>query len=125
MLFRSKDQHFFVRDGHSYFFDGTNWYRVSISLAGGSSQCPLELQWAFAILPERLRQGRFTIQTDKTIGAHRTEGIQYVVHRAEVTITVTEWVDRATGLVIRAERVYHRGSVVVERDVADYTYSTG
>lgn len=118
-----KGQHFFVRDGHAYFFDGTSWYRVSASLAGGSSQCPLDLQWAFAILPEHLQRGQFTILPDAMIAGRRAEGVQYVTHRGKQTITATEWVDRSTGLVVRAQRIFRRSSVVVERDVADYSYS--
>jgi hypothetical protein len=117
------DQHFFVRDGRAYFYDGKAWYRVSTSLSGGSAQCPLDIQWAFAILPAHLENGNFTILPDRTLGGIRVRGVRYSVRTGSGVSTSTEWVNLASGLVARAERVIRRGSHIVERDRAVYSYT--
>ena len=116
------DEHFFVRDGGAYFYSGGKWYRVSATFHGGTAQCPLDIMWAFVILPAHLQQNQFTVLPGSVIGGHRTEGIRYSARRGQTLLTTTEWVDRTTGLVRRAERLIRRNSKVVERDVADYSY---
>jgi hypothetical protein len=118
-----RNQHFFVRDGHTYFFDGKNWYQVSAALSGGSAECPLDIRWAFAILPAHLEGNRFLMLPERTLHGRPAEGIQYAVRNGAETIRSTEWVDRTTGLVMRAERLVQRGDRLVERDIADYSYT--
>lgn len=115
-------EHFFVRDGAAYFYSDGKWYRVTATFHGGTAQCPLDIMWAFAILPAHLQQDHFTILPGSVIGGHRTEGIRYSAPRGRSILTSTEWVDRTTGLVLRAERLIRRNGKVVERDVADYSY---
>lgn len=114
--------HLYPRDGKMYLYRDGQWFLVTPGAVSGLD-CPSELRWIFATLPNRLAHNAFTLLPRKRIGGRVTEGIQYQVTQGGTTVTSTVWVDRQTGLVVRARRVAMQRGQVVERDNASYSYT--
>jgi hypothetical protein len=74
-------------------------------------------------LPASLARSSVTFLPAKTVMGHPATGVRYSSPHAGRTTTITAWVDSDTGLTLRLVRVESRGAHVIERDVADYTYS--
>lgn len=114
-------QRLYVRGARSYLYSYGKWYQVTS--VWQRSGCPEDLQFDFAILPAHLAHHSFSVLPGRVVQGTRTEGIRYTMTRNQDAITSTLWVDRKSGLVLQAQRVIRSGKAVVERDLADYTYT--
>jgi hypothetical protein len=119
-------QRLFIRGNKSYLFRDNKWYELESNSNGTISppSCSFDLQWAFFFLPAQLT----TSHSFSIVGAlpHNAtvEEVRYISHRpGNVSVTVTAWVEKTTGLVSRLDQVIARGDVVIERDSAAYLYT--
>ncbi len=110
-----------VRGRQTYLRTAHQWFAITADET--HARRLFDWQWGFAILPNRLARNQFTLVAPLTIDGRVVEGVRYVLARSNTqSIVATAWVDPASGLVKRLERDVMRGSHVVERDWADYTY---
>lgn len=119
------DQRLYISHHHAYLYDGGKWELLALGqLAEPSTSTTAWLWWAFSELPARLAcQACNSFVGERTIRGKRATGILFTVSGGgNAQVAVTAWVDRATGLVLRLERVVTRGKGVIEQDSADYQY---
>jgi hypothetical protein len=85
---------------------------------------PADWNVAFAVLATELGQRHYTLLPQTTISGRRLQGIRYSTPATNGRVVVTSmWVEPATGLVWRLERVAMQAGRVVERDRVDYRYT--
>lgn len=113
------DQRIYVRHNRAYLWSNHTWYQITSS----ASHCIGGLDWAFATLPSHLAQNRFALLANREIDGRQTEGIRYTAGAHGMSYTSTFWVEKMTGLVLVVQRVERKGSRIVERDTAHYTYT--
>jgi hypothetical protein len=122
------DQRLFLRGDRSYLFRNNRWYELTRNANGTVSApgCSFDLQWAFFFLPEQLTASHgFSILSSPRRGA-ALEVVQYTSRRPDnATVKVTAWVEKTTGLVAHLNQVVSKGTTVLERDSAEYRYTSG
>lgn len=118
-------QRIYVRNNRAYMYSSGTWYVLTPGSWTSSSGCggQGQLQIAFALLPERLARGAFTLLPARVLHGRRVEGIRYGKTGAGRTVTVTLWVDRHSGLVVEATRLVTAGGRELQRDIVAYAYT--
>jgi len=118
-----RGQSLYIRGSSTYLHSYGAWYRIPTTRRG--ARCSSSWEWSFVTLPSRLAQRSFAIVAGPRIEGRQTEGIRYRLHGPNnQQIQATAWVDVKSGLVLRLQRTVLRGSQLLERDAADYTYET-
>ncbi len=116
----------YIRDDQSFVYSGGRWYQLTgswqrLAMSRLSAQCPVDFQWAFALLPNHLARQPSSILPRKK--GDRFDRIHYSVAGSKgIHSELTAWINRKSGLLLRLNRVVMRGNSVVERDVAVYRY---
>jgi hypothetical protein len=114
----------YIRGDRSYLKLHGKWFELTPGhgVTQLDSHCPFDIQWAFAVLPQRLAHDQFTLTTVRA-GSRSQEIIKYSIAMARgVVADVTLTVDDHSGLVQRLEQTVKRGTVLIERDTATYSY---
>jgi hypothetical protein len=114
-------QRVYIKNNRAYLWSKHTWFQITQSspLCAGTRGW----EWAFATLPARLAHDQLSVLTSKTINGHRADVLRYSVSDGTTTVTSTYWVEHASGLVLKAERVQQKGDRVIERDTASYSYT--
>lgn len=116
-------QRLYLRDGRAYLYSHGHWQEITVNPL--DRHCLAQLQWPFATFAADLAANRVTIlpgqsRIDGRVAlqvAARSQGI------GDTVIDIRAWVEPASGLVLRVERVIRRHGVVTQRTLADYQYA--
>ncbi len=117
-------QRLYVDHGQAYLYSYGQW-KLMAPVGPSTDGDSTEIYWqrALASLLASLQAKNFVLLGSATVDGKDARGIRSRLVRAHgQRITVTAWVDEKSGLVLRLARVVARGTHVIERDVADYSY---
>lgn len=115
-------QRVYVKYGQVYFYDNRDWLQPASNLTGLHTTA-YDWQWAFGLLPGTLASSDFGLLPVTVVDGRRVEGIKKTIAiSGERAVTLTFWVRRPTGLVLRLERDVTAGNRELEHDVVDYRY---
>lgn len=119
-----KTQRLYIYHHQPYLWQKDHWSLVPASDTIDSNNT-FYWETAFASLPTRLGQNHATRLSNRLVDGHVALGLRYSTQEnsRSKTITTTCWIDQATSLLIRLERVTSRGETVVQREVANYSYT--
>lgn len=117
----------YIRQGRTYLYLGAKrwrelaWDSQRVTLGRAVTECAVDLQWAFVMLPGHLTDHRFTILRARS--GDGLEGIRYTLAGSKgLRSDMIAWVNPESGLLTVLNRVVWHGNRVVERDVAVYRY---
>jgi hypothetical protein len=117
-------QRVYVVYGQVYFWNDGKWLQPAANLAGPVTTA-YDWQWAYTLLPTTLASGDFTILRSMRVNGHMAEGIRTTLAiSGERAVTVTFWVHRPTGLVLRLDRDVTFAKQEIEHDAVDYQYTS-
>lgn len=114
-------QRLYIYYGRPYLYSSGRWYVLSADIAHATAGA--DWQWAFAALPQLLRDPDVRFLVPQRLHGQAVDGIGYHTSTRGHDITITAWVSRKTGLLLRLDRIVAKDRQVVERDSVTYAYN--